>query len=269
MLGKLIKYEMKTVARLLVPLHLLLLAVSVAGRFYISLFLNQPIFSDVNNGFAAALTATLTAFYILLLFAVTVITFVYLIILRPHRNLFSDEGYLMHTLPVTVWELIFSKMLVTILWFFIDGILLLASILILNTNEVFLQELSELLPMIFGEVCSFLNWPPLIFVLWFLVTLLLAFALKFSQILAAMAAGHSMTEHKILFSVLIYIGISMALSLLSGAIGIVTGLSPLNVAEADVYVRFGLILETVSSLILTIVFVLMSAHFMKKKLNLE
>lgn len=35
-------------------------------------------------------------------------------------NLFKGEGYLMHTLPVSAWQLVTSKMLTMILWLLID-----------------------------------------------------------------------------------------------------------------------------------------------------
>lgn len=46
-----------------------------------------------------------------------VVTTVVLMILRFYRNLMTDEGYLMFTLPVSTTELIFSKLIVSIVWF--------------------------------------------------------------------------------------------------------------------------------------------------------
>ena len=47
----------------------------------------------------------------------TEVTTVVLMILRFYRNLMTDEGYLMFTLPVSTTELIFSKLIVSIVWF--------------------------------------------------------------------------------------------------------------------------------------------------------
>lgn len=38
-----------------------------------------------------------------------------------YRNLFSDEGYLTHTLPVKSWEILFSKLLSAVVWILIGG----------------------------------------------------------------------------------------------------------------------------------------------------
>lgn len=48
MLGKLIKYEFKSVNRLMIPLHLGLIGITLIGRFYIQLALKRPSF-DVGN----------------------------------------------------------------------------------------------------------------------------------------------------------------------------------------------------------------------------
>lgn len=44
-------------------------------------------------------------------------TTIVLMVLRFYRNLMTDEGYLMFTLPVSTTELIFSKLIVSVVWF--------------------------------------------------------------------------------------------------------------------------------------------------------
>ena len=41
MLGKLIKHEFKAINRLMIPLHIGLLAVTVVGRFYVQFVMNR------------------------------------------------------------------------------------------------------------------------------------------------------------------------------------------------------------------------------------
>ena len=131
MLGKLIKNEFKAVNRLMIPLHLGLIAVTIIGRFYLQFTVfNNPgravVMSD--NIWFGLLNATLIVFYILALFAAALITGIYLEIIRFRKNLFTDEGYLMHTLPVTASAHIWSKLIVCLVWVIVDVILVVLSV---------------------------------------------------------------------------------------------------------------------------------------------
>ena len=92
MLGKLIKYDLKAVSWLLIPLHILLIAASILARFIITsgAYLRTP----------NAILIMEVAGYVILFVIVTYVT-AFMIVYRFYKNLFSDEGYLTHTLPVT------------------------------------------------------------------------------------------------------------------------------------------------------------------------
>ena len=112
MLGKLIKHEFKAVNRLMIPLHLALIVITVIGRFYIQLTLsarNEYFYSEAANVWYGVLDMTLVLFYIIALVAISIITSVYLTIIRFRKNLFTDEGYLMHTLPSIASQLIWEQ----------------------------------------------------------------------------------------------------------------------------------------------------------------
>ena len=51
------------------------------------------------------LVLILALIYMLLVFVMVVVTMV-MIVTRFYKNLFSQEGYLMHTLPVPAWQLV-------------------------------------------------------------------------------------------------------------------------------------------------------------------
>lgn len=113
MLKKLLKYDWKSVSLLLLILHGILLVYTLIGRLGIAFGLSgagDTMVSSVTTmyGIAAGLYILV---YVLFIFAIVVATYVYLAI-RFQKNLFSDEGYLTHTLPVSPAKLIWSKMLV-------------------------------------------------------------------------------------------------------------------------------------------------------------
>lgn len=109
MLRKLYKYDLKSVSLLLVILHAVLLVYTVIGR--IGIFIAERAQAFVSPE-ASRLWGIAGAFYIvgfiLFILAIVIATVVYLAV-RIQKNLFSDEGYLTHTLPVKPTQILWSK----------------------------------------------------------------------------------------------------------------------------------------------------------------
>lgn len=121
MLNKLIKYEFKATSRLLIPLYLILLFISIINRFTFKLYDYEGVVGIINK--------FLIVTYVTTIFVVLVVTVFYMII-RFYKNLLTDEGYLMFTLPAKTHQLITSKLLSTILWTIISIIAVLISFFI-------------------------------------------------------------------------------------------------------------------------------------------
>ena len=92
MLGKLLKYECKSIGRILLPIYALLLVLSVIFGFILRQNSAIPAVQTIQN--------LLGGFYTMAGFALIAIT-VGIIILQFYRNLLGNEGYLMFTTPVT------------------------------------------------------------------------------------------------------------------------------------------------------------------------
>ncbi|MFR7768693.1 MAG: hypothetical protein ACLU0Z_08965 [Oscillospiraceae bacterium] len=110
MLGKLLKQDFRATARIILPVYA---AVPVLGLFtglITRLCENQ-------NGFLIRAIGALVSFVFSLSLIAAVVTTIVLMILRFYRNLMTDEGYLMFTLPVSTTELICSKLIVSVVWF--------------------------------------------------------------------------------------------------------------------------------------------------------
>ena len=106
MLGKLLKQDFRATARIMLPLYV---AVPVLGLFtnlITHLCENQ-------DGFLINAISMLVSFVFSLSLIAAVVTTIVLMVLRFYRNLMTDEGYLMFTLPVSTTELIFSCLLYT------------------------------------------------------------------------------------------------------------------------------------------------------------
>lgn len=100
MLGKLIKYDLKALARILAPLWGVLLVMGVI--FGIS------IRSDLNGMNVMIMLSLIVIFAVMVaIFVMNVIV----VIQRFWKGLLQEEGYLMFTLPVTTRSLILSKVI--------------------------------------------------------------------------------------------------------------------------------------------------------------
>ena len=121
MLGKLLKYELKSTSRIMGVLYLALLVVAaVVG------FVARGTIWEATQGNAIAVVIS-GLIYTLLVMALLIITIV-MVLQRFYKNLLKEEGYLMHTLPVTPRQLILAKLLVAALWVFVLSMLALWAI---------------------------------------------------------------------------------------------------------------------------------------------
>ena len=117
MLGKLLKHEFRATGRIMLPLMGALLA--------LALMANLSIRGLAGN--LADIPALRILFILILVFfgmgivAIGVMALV-VMVSRFYRNLLKSEGYLMFTLPVSVHELIWSKLIVSLVWFFATGL---------------------------------------------------------------------------------------------------------------------------------------------------
>ncbi len=107
MLGKLYKYDFRCTARKAVPIFLLYTIIGVTLRIMMEVNIESKFLAII-----ATLIVTVFEFMMMLLVLFTLVT----TIGRINKNLFTDEGYLMHTLPVKPSAHIWSKTLNLVTW---------------------------------------------------------------------------------------------------------------------------------------------------------
>lgn len=122
MLSRLMKYEMRSQSRLLLPLHALLLLASILGRFFIT--------GKVYERVPTVVFIILITLYLFSLVGISTGTQLFISV-RFYQSLFSDEGYLAFTLPVTPGQHLLARTLVGGLWALIDTVIIFASFIIL------------------------------------------------------------------------------------------------------------------------------------------
>jgi len=193
MLGKLIKHEFKATARLLLPIYLILIALALICKLVHSL--------DIFKGILSLIPATIKIVYVISIFASLVITVIFAV-MRFYKNLVSDEGYLMFTLPVKASNLINSKLLVSVCWLLLNAALVFLTYLFVfpgQTKDI-IKALLSIVETEFGSRSSFLITEFAIVMLISLVDTILLFYVS-------IAVGQLFNRHKIAFSAAAYIGI--------------------------------------------------------------
>ncbi|WP_139653217.1 hypothetical protein [Raoultibacter phocaeensis] len=128
MLGKLLKYDMAALSRVLVPVHIAALAVGLvaAACFFGCNWIDSAYNGwSGSSGFSASILVMLAmtgAFCLFALFMASAATF-FAIVHRFYKNFFTDEGYLTLTLPVSANLHIASKVIAAALWLLIDVVI--------------------------------------------------------------------------------------------------------------------------------------------------
>lgn len=267
MLSKLLKHEFRATGRVLIPLYLVLFL--SAGLF--NLFMHLADNYDLR---ALEIFRGLTAF----IFGVTVIgagiLTLALMVYRFYKNYMTDEGYLMFTLPVSTAQLIWSKLIVALVWSAATAVAILAAILLATLGQPFWGDLPTL-----GDLWnSLLTYVPAGHLAGYVVEAVLTFILSalssYLMFYAAIALGHSFANHKVLLSVVFYIVFSIALQTVTsyaGVYGIV------EMAEGDlfevptpfVFSHYLLGGAAVAALLVGVIFYVVTYFTLKKRLNLQ
>ena len=221
MLGKLIKHEFRATARIMLPVSGAVLALALLANLSIrgltgsmsGIPVLRIFFVFIEVAFGAAIVAA-------------GVMAIVIMVSRFYRNLLRDEGYLMFTLPVSVHELVWAKLIVSLVWFLVTSLLifLVCCATALNISGTSLAvvigempswaELREALKEI--GVYDRLVGLTLQMILAVLVSIL-AVCLHFY---AAMSLGHMFSKSKILLSIVFFVLISFAFNMMQMSIGI-------------------------------------------------
>ncbi len=221
MLRKLLKHELRATARWMLPLYLIVLILSVGARFSTAWLDTAPDLPPVLAGLLNAVSVVVVMGFSLGLIAVFAAALI-LMIQRFRSNLLGDEGYVMFTLPVSAHQLVWSKLLVSTLWFAGAAVVDVLAMLILVLNRAFFLDLQELFPALMQYFNSYYAaHGTLIAVEFLLLCVVISFALCLI-FYAPLAIGHSFDKHKMLLSVVFFVVIQIAIDLVGSTLLLVS-----------------------------------------------
>ena len=265
MLRKLMKHEFRATGRVMGPLFGLLLIAALAARFSVGVLLES------SARFLNLLGGLFTTAFVIAIVGVCVMSLV-LMINRFRTNLLGDEGYIMFTLPASVHQQIWSKLIVSAVWFIATGLAVVAAGFILVAQQGFWLEIRRGFAEIFRHLTAYYAFNGTAFLFELLALIFVGCCVLCLEFYAAMAIGHSFAAHKVLYSVLSFLGLQFVMQLLSGGILVGTNYDFLVVAlPSDGVLAMHSVMLTmiVSTAVFGAVYYVITTMFLKKRLNLE
>ena len=274
MLGKLLKHEFKATARTMLPMFGVVVLLSVLAN------LGFAQIADSENGALDILFGLFIFAFFLGLFTMGVMAMV-VMIQRFYKNVLGDEGYLTLTLPVNVHEILWSKLIVSFVWFLATGMIAIAAVFVAvftltytEFGEMFrsMPSFGEMLRLFF-EKTDITPWQLTSVILQFAAIIILSSLTVCLHFYASMALGHSFSNNKVLLSVVFFIAISFFFSFVTSMLGICTdGISLTVVEESGSAVIKSLQVMSLGSVIYTliegIILYLLTTWCLKHRLNL-
>lgn len=269
MLGKLIKHEFKATYKMYFLLYAGLILLSLINAI-------MAIFSKGNEfvGFVQEISMLV---YIIMLVAGSALSLV-LVIRRFYTNLFKDEGYLSHTLPVKSSSHIFAKLLVGYVWIVVTVIVALLSILILVSPHADFAKLLNNIKMIFTIVSA--HGYMIRMVIGVIICFIIQLAAELIMMYAAISIGQTSLNHKALSSFVVYIVLTVIKEFVEGIMTKFIDLKNIYTFELEYAGRTALFeipkgidvflcADIVIYAVFGIAFFFVSSYFIKNKLNIE
>lgn len=275
MLGKLIKYDFKSLNRYLILIHGFLVLSAVAVRVFLTAPFNVYIFENSSMG---SIMVSLLILYFVIITGTSFATSI-LIAVRFYKNLYSDEGYLTFTLPVTRSQLLVSKTIVGTVWIFINQLLIFACMaLVIWTPDVSagFHDNKEIFWNAFGLTGEHANLSFGTIIAAFLVFLFIDAVSSVTTIYASVSIGQLFRGHRIVGAVVTYLGLTTIIAIISYVMMTILGFFNFTASSAaaesfnsisymiDIFKLSGII-----ALLSSVIFYVVTHMLMKKNVNLN
>ncbi|MCQ8263863.1 ABC transporter permease [Streptococcus suis] len=260
MFKKLLKYEFQSVGKWYVGIYAGALVLSAILGFWLqALTIRTQAGTTEPSGAEMVLFATSFMTIGILIAALGLSTF-FMVINRFRKNVYGRQGYLTMTLPVSSHHIILSKLLASLVWYFLAGVNIVLSIgiilavLMLGSGEVVIPELQTLIQE--------LDWSVVFAHLFYS---LIESTMGILLIYFSISVGQLFKDHRLLFAILTYIGISIVVGVF-GTLVFTNYLENLYNAALPLYPSPILALINI---ILAFAYYFGTHFIMTKKLNLQ
>ncbi len=270
MLRKLMKHEFRATGRIMGPLYLILLVTAMGANF------SARVMDRSDSQLLNILGALVVMAFVVAIIGVCFMSF-FLMLQRFYRNLLRDEGYIMFTLPASVHQQVWSKLIVSTVWFILTGIAVILSFLVAVYEVGFVSAFFRGLHRVLEAMTAYYALNGTAFFLELAVLCFLSCAAFALQFYAAMAVGHSFSGHKLILSVAFYFGFQFVSQIIGTVLMVALAESPLMefFATLDLHFTAMSVVHITMFVLLAMtavygaIFYFLTTYFLKKRLNLE
>ena len=269
MLRKLLKHEFRATGRIMLPLYLILLVTSVGANLSVRGLL------DTDNKMLDVLGGLLIMAFAIAIIAVCVVNMV-VMVQRFYKNLLQDEGYVMMTLPCSTHQQIWSKLIVSAVWFALTLIVVCLACLIMAFDVTAVEEIGHFLEEILHVLQTKYAFNMVAFTVELLLVCFLGCCAICLLFYAALAIGHSRPSHKMAWSVLAFFVLWFASQMLISLLVVLLDETAFYYFLAEVTniqgmagLHSSLWFLIICEILYGAVFYFLTTYFLKRHLNLE
>lgn len=201
--------------------------------------------------------------------------------MRFYKNMFRDEGYLMHTLPVSPWSHIFAKLIPVYIWTVLTAVVFFLCVGIAAGGFEWVKELPEVYDVfIEGFSMGAEKAAAEKFLRYMMICLLTYPILMQIYLNFCIAFGSLFNSHKILMAVVAFIGVNVISQTVSSIVLIAAGMKTTSIGfmdmnDAEVMTEFFGIFDVmyvfigIFTVVLYGLMLFFTYYIMRKHLNLE
>lgn len=268
MVKKLLKYEFISYFKKMIPITAILLGIAATIRTLYFFETDTAIFEITSGSMIFALIAgSIASLVLVLVFGIR----------RFYNNLFSNEGYLSMTLPVTPTQHIFAKVIASTTVMIYDIIVIIASVMIATAGEV-CHELIKSALYIWKQMYNYFGVNQILYTCYFALMIILGIACSFMLFYTCLTIGQRAKKAKVGLAVGVFFIYYFAVQTIGTIFLILTTIVGWDLFD-DLFVLIGnhpvasthIIMGGIIVYYLIYFFVtyVIMKHIMKKRLNLE
>ena len=204
MLGKLIKHEFKFTYKTMLVIYIMAIVSTLGYIFFVaerfSYSSSGPSRNETLAQIQNVLAVTFAFAYVIIVISLTILTYI-LMCERFYKSMYSEQGYLTHTLPVSPLSNLNARLITSIIWLLVSGIILTLSILAISSAESPYYFSDLLRSLKYSELDSAamyaFGWHLPVLLLMLLLLILAACANALLLVFAALSLGQLANLHKI------------------------------------------------------------------------
>lgn len=269
MVKKLIRYDFRSFFRLIFPAQLILIGIAGINRI-VQLF--EPAENDATY---TSVFGSSVALFIVGCIALILLTLIVAMV-RFYQGMYSNEGYLSHTLPVKPSQHIISKLLTAFLFELGSVLAIFISLNVITLGDVNIEvykAIGYLVKELFGEY----GVHSMLFIVEVILCALISMLTTVLMLYMCISIGQLAKKKKILLAVGVLFGLYVLGQMLGTVLIIIVATMDPNMLEAIeqwiennmitfMHISFcgGFVLDAIAALI----FFFVNRHIMAKKLNL-